>query len=279
MSEEQYKKDAKNASAPTALKEMEREPDAEILSAAEETETEETFVSDTLTEPDEQIILDDRRLKSILESMIFVSGKTLTLAQMRDSLLGAAGTDRIRAALDELVTQYSDGSRGFMLFEVNGGWQFRSNPENADWLARLFNVKPTRLSRAALEVLAIAAYRQPITRLEIDELRGVDSAGVLKLLLERKLIKVIGFKEEIGKPRLYGTTPAFLELFGLKSLSDLPPLNSYEELTEESRKRLDLLLAGGLKVKKSDGAAESPGLPNASQDSYSAGLVDDENKN
>lgn len=278
MNEEQFKKDAKPEPAPTALKEMEREPDSEVLNATEETENEEPCVSDTLAEPDEPIVLDDRRLKSILESMIFVSGKTLTLAQMRDALSGAAGNDRIRAVLDELAAQYSDGSRGFMLFEVNGGWQFRSNPENADWLARLFNVKPTRLSRAALEVLAIAAYRQPITRLEIDELRGVDSSGVLKLLLDRKLMKVIGFKEEIGKPRLYGTTSAFLELFGLKGLSDLPPLNSYEELTEESRKRLDLLLSGGLKVKKTDGRQDAAAAPNAQQDSYSAGLLDDENK-
>jgi segregation and condensation protein B len=124
------------------------------------------------------------------------------------------------------------------LCEVAGGWQFRTNPDNAEWVRKMLASKPVRLSRAALETLAVIAYRQPVTRAEIEDVRGVDSGGVLKLLLDRRLIKIIGKKEEIGRPSLYGTTKDFLEFFGLKDLTNLPTLREFHELTEESVSKL-----------------------------------------
>jgi len=119
--------------------------------------------------------------------------------------------------------------------EIAGGFQFRTSPRFAPFVRMLVQQKPTKLSRAQLEVLSIIAYRQPVTRPEIDDVRGVDSGSGLKLLLERNLIKIIGKKEEAGRPLLYATTQEFLELFGLKNLRDLPTLREFAELNQESR--------------------------------------------
>jgi segregation and condensation protein B len=119
---------------------------------------------------------------------------------------------------------------------VAGGWQLRSSPDNADFARRFLRVKPQRLTRAALETLAIIAYRQPVTRPEIEEIRGVDCGAVVKALLERRLIKILGKKEEPGRPILYGTTREFLEFFSLKDLASLPTLREFHELSQEHRK-------------------------------------------
>ncbi|HEY5676345.1 MAG TPA: SMC-Scp complex subunit ScpB, partial [Myxococcales bacterium] len=116
------------------------------------------------------------------------------------------------------------------------GWQLRTSPDNSDFARRYLRVKPQRLTRAALETLAIVAYRQPVTRPEIEEIRGVDCGAVVKALLERKLVKILGKKEEPGRPMLYGTTREFLEFFALKDLASLPTLREFQELSEESRK-------------------------------------------
>ena len=121
-----------------------------------------------------------------------------------------------------------------MLDEVAGGWLFRTNAQYAPFVRELTGGRPVRLSRAQLETLAIAAYRQPITRPEIDEIRGVDSGATLKLLLERDLVRILGKKDEPGRPLLYGTTTHFLEFFSLKSLKDLPTLREFTELSDES---------------------------------------------
>ena len=125
--------------------------------------------------------------------------------------------------------------RGIVLDEVAGGWLFRTSAKYAPFVRDLAGEKPVRLTRAQVETLAIAAYRQPITRPEIDEIRGVDSGATLKLLLERDLLRILGKKDEPGRPLLYGTTTQFLEFFGLKSLKDLPTLKEFTELSEESR--------------------------------------------
>jgi segregation and condensation protein B len=125
------------------------------------------------------------------------------------------------------------------LVEVAGGWQFRTAPECADAVQRFIDVKPLRLSKAAMETLAIVAYRQPITKPDVDETRGVDSGSAVKLLLDRNLVRVLGRKEEPGRPLLYGTTQAFLEFFNLGGLGDLPSLKEYTELTEEGRRQLE----------------------------------------
>jgi segregation and condensation protein B len=126
--------------------------------------------------------------------------------------------------------------------EVAGGYQLRTKPENSPWIFKMNKARPVRLSRASLETLAIVAYRQPITRPEIDEIRGVDSGPVLRTLLERSLVRILGKREEAGSPLIYGTTKDFLSFFGLRNLSDLPSLREYTELGEEHLAKLEQLL-------------------------------------
>ena len=174
-------------------------------------------------------------LKGLLEVLVFVAEKPLTLAE----LAKAAKADRklVRALLDELKGEYA--SRGIRLDEVAGGFVFRTSAAYAPFVRDAVAKKPVRMTRTQLETLAIVAYRQPITRPEIDDIRGVDSGPVLKMLLERDLVRILGKKDEPGRPLLYGTTPAFLELFGLKSLKDMPTLREFTELSDDSRRVLD----------------------------------------
>lgn len=175
--------------------------------------------------------LSPEHLRGALEALVLVSDKPV--AAVRLARLTGQDLGTVRAALAALASDYAQ--RGIVLDEIAGGFQFRTSPRFAPFVRMLVQQKPTKLSRAQLEVLSIIAYRQPVTRPEIDDVRGVDSGSGLKLLLERNLIKIIGKKEEAGRPLLYGTTTEFLELFGLKSLRDLPTLREFAELTQESR--------------------------------------------
>jgi segregation and condensation protein B len=178
------------------------------------------------------------RLKLIIESLLFASDKPLNLPQLRH-LSGERNLTSIQTALDALVEDYR--GRGVVLGELAGGYQFRTHPSSAEYVQRLIAGRPVRLSRAQLETLAIIAYRQPVTRPEIDEIRGVDCGGTLKLLLDRSLIRVLGKKEEPGRPLLYGTSKEFLEFFNLKELRDLPTLREFHELSEESMRQVEKL--------------------------------------
>lgn len=175
--------------------------------------------------------LSHERVRTVVESLLFVSDKPLGLEQ----LFQATGIDRPRLeeALEKLSGKLRDGVSGVVLHEVGGGFQLRTDPGSADYVRRFLRVKPQRLTRAAVETLAIIAYRQPVTRPEIEDVRGVDSGAVLKALLERRLIKILGKKEEVGRPILYGTTREFLEFFALKDLASLPTLREFQELSEE----------------------------------------------
>jgi segregation and condensation protein B len=146
--------------------------------------------------------------------------------------LASAPVKQVRELLDELRTTYAH--RGILLEEIAGGWLFRTNVEFAPFVRELTSERPVRLTRAQVETLAIVAYRQPVTRPEVDDIRGVDSGATLKLLLERDLLRILGKKDEPGRPILYGTTNQFLEFFGLKSLKDLPTLREFTELSDES---------------------------------------------
>ena len=178
------------------------------------------------------------RLKSIVESLLFASDKPLAVKRLQE-LAGERDAAKLQAALEWLRADYAD--RGVVLHEVAGGFQFRTSPLNAYWVQQMLAGRPVRLTRAQLETLAIVAYRQPITRPEIDDVRGVDSAGPLKTLLDRNLVRVLGKKEEPGRPLLYGTTRDFLEFFNLKDLKDLPTLREFSELSEESQAKLKAL--------------------------------------
>jgi segregation and condensation protein B len=162
-------------------------------------------------------------IKAILEALIFASPEPLTPKAMF-KLLDSEPAEDIRAALAELKRDY-ERPGGLQLVEVAGGFQIVTRPELHDWVRRLFQERSTqRLTAQSLETLAVIAYRQPITAVEITEIRGVNTAGVLSTLLERHLIKIVGRKQVVGRPFLYATTKEFLIRFGLNDLSDLPKI-------------------------------------------------------
>ena len=180
-------------------------------------------------------------LKPILEAMIFVAEEPMDEKGMLLCLEGTGVTKEIlTTCLHELTQKWNDDPEsGLQLKQVAGGYQFRTKETLASWLMRLNIQKPSRLSGAALETLAMIAYRQPIIRSEIEQIRGVASGGVLKKLLERRLIKIVGRRDEAGHPLIYGTTGEFLELFDLKDLKELPQLKDIEELMREHQVRTE----------------------------------------
>lgn len=170
------------------------------------------------------------QLKSVLESLLFASEGPLTVARLGEVIDGVERKE-IAAALAEMQAEYDASGRGFRLSEVADGYQLRTARENADWVKKLYRDRPARMSKATLETLAIIAYRQPITRAEMEAIRGVDVDGVVATLLDRRLIRIVARKDVPGRPFLYGTTPEFLQLFNLKDLSQLPTLKEMEEMT------------------------------------------------
>jgi segregation and condensation protein B len=173
---------------------------------------------------------DDAQLKAILEAIVYVTDEPLSAQQIAAAL--EVPLDKIKQALDELVADYARPERGLSIREVAGGYKMATKAENHE-AVRAFVKKltpPLKLSLAALETLAVVAYKQPVTAPEILEIRGVQGAGVLKTLLDRKLIAESGRKQVVGKPILYKTTKDFLVQFGLKDLSELPTLKEFEEL-------------------------------------------------
>ncbi|HUY19084.1 MAG TPA: SMC-Scp complex subunit ScpB [Candidatus Binataceae bacterium] len=173
--------------------------------------------------------MEEERLSAILESLLFAAGEPLPIARLQ-VVLESVPREAIRKALADLALTYADGSRGIVLEEVAGGYQLRTAREHAYYVRKLLAAKPPRLSRPLLETVAIIAYRQPVTRPEIEQLRGVDSGGVLETLLERGLIRIAGRKEAPGRPIVYATTPEFLEVFSLKDLASLPDLEEFRAL-------------------------------------------------
>ncbi len=167
--------------------------------------------------------MDAYEIKPILESLLFVSDSPLRLETLLEIFSGS-NKEAILEGIEKIKREYEDDSKGFELVEVAGGYQFRTKPKWSEWIHRLKKIKVVKLSRSAMETLAIVAYRQPIIRPEIERIRGVDSGWVLRALMEKGLIKIVGRKDLPGRPIIYGTTKAFLELFGLNSLADLPTL-------------------------------------------------------
>jgi len=186
-----------------------------------------------MTDNGAEAAVEEERLKAILESLLFAAGEPVALAQLANALDNVP-RETIRKALAEMAAEYASGGRGVILEEIAGGYQLRTPREHALYVRRLLAAKPPRLSRPLLETLAIIAYRQPITRPEIEQLRGVDTGGVLDTLLERGLAKIAGRKEAPGRPIMYATTSEFLELFGLKDLESLPDLAEFRALVTDS---------------------------------------------
>jgi len=171
-------------------------------------------------------------IKSIIESLLFINEKPITI----NELVEAIGVDKktIETNIEELIEEFKNRNSGICILKVAGGYQMCSNPENEQWVKKLYQEKnKQKLSSASLETLAIIAYKQPITRLEIEAIRGVNVEGILKHLLELGLIKTEGRKEVIGRPFLYITTRKFLEYFGLNSLKELPKLEEFASIEEK----------------------------------------------
>lgn len=178
-------------------------------------------------------MLDKISLKPVIEALLFAADAPLSFEKMANILEGEERSI-IREALHELIEDYKAKSGGFFIEDVAGGFQFRTNSEFAPWLRRLFKIGLQRISKAAMESLAVIAYKQPVTRAELEQVRGVDSGGVLATLLEKRFIKIVGRKEVPGRPVVYGTTKEFLETFDLKDLSCLPSLKDIQKMEEEN---------------------------------------------
>ena len=189
-------------------------------------------------------------LKFILESLLFSAQKPMSVKELRDVLASAATAedadetakpfkktkdDDVTAALEQLAREHETAARSFRLVCVAGAWQFVTQPEFSPWLKALVGVKarPSRLSQAALETLAIIAYRQPVTRAEVEQVRGVNVDGTMQTILERGLAEQSGRAEVVGRPALYSTTALFLEYFGLRGLEDLPAADELRRIPIE----------------------------------------------
>ncbi|MFY9821345.1 MAG: SMC-Scp complex subunit ScpB [Thermoanaerobaculia bacterium] len=207
-------------------------------------------------------------MEAAIEAILFVSSEPVPRTKLLE-LFDEDEREQAAEALETVLARYSAGSaedggpgggRGVLVEDVGGGVRLATRPEVVGWLRRFFDVSGgNKLSMAALETLAIIAYRQPITGPEIQELRGVNPAGVVKTLLERRMVRIVGRKEVVGKPFLYGSTREFLVHFGLNSLKDLPPLEEFEETFGSG----DASAVAGL--------SELAGLPQESADEPSAG--------
>jgi len=189
--------------------------------------------ADEGAQPEEAVLPSAAQVRAIVEALVFASPQPITPRELGRVLAGVP-KDAWLQAIEELKADYAREDRGLQLIEIAGGWQITTRPEHNDWVRELLDPKtPTRLSIQALETLAVIAYRQPATLPEIIELRGVRSQGVVRTLLEKRLIRIVGRKEVVGRPMLYGTTKHFLLHFGLKDLGELPKIEEFAEVLGE----------------------------------------------
>lgn len=185
-------------------------------------------------EIEELEFVEEERLESIVESVLFASDRPVSLASLKLLFKGTnIKGDKIRRALDQLAVEYAGGRRGVTLEEVPGGYQLRTKIDNMEFLKRTLKARQFKLSGPALEVLSIVAYKQPLVKSEVDEIRGVESGHLLRALMEKNLVCFEGKSELPGRPMQYGTTKKFLEIFGLRTLKELPTLSQIDELLPE----------------------------------------------
>jgi segregation and condensation protein B len=188
-----------------------------------------------------------RHFRPAVEAMLFAAERALTVDEIAEYLGRVDELEVPHAWVDWVLEQIQETFRssdhGFQLVKAGDAWEFRSRGAFSDYVLVMYKRKPVRLSRPALEVLAIVAYRQPCTRADVDDIRGVDSSGVLRQLLERELLRIVGKSDDVGRPLIYGTSQKFLSFFGLTSLSDLPTLKEFTELTDDHLVKLQELEA------------------------------------
>jgi segregation and condensation protein B len=210
--------------------------------------------------------LEDQQLKSAIEALLFISANPLSVDRLK-GIFEEASKEQIEAQLASLKQDYGSRGAGVMLSEVAGGWQLATCPENATWIRKFRSVKvSTKLSRPALETLAIIAYKQPITRTEVEAIRGVNIGGIIRNLMDRRLVKIVGKKDVPGKPMLYGTSMEFLQYFGLKDLSSLPTLKEFQELEAGEEAMVEVPESGGKEAGSPDTEeAEAATAPEAQE--------------
>lgn len=177
--------------------------------------------------------------RGLIEALLFAADEPLTPAQIK-KVLGGVETSEVREVLEAIRAELDERKAGFALVEVAGGFQFRTRAEYGVWIRQLRSDKPPKLSKPALETLAVVSYKQPVTRAEIEAIRRVDTGAVLKTLLDRRLLKIVGTKDVPGRPALYGTSKEFLEVFRLKSLKELPTLKEIRDVAVEMGDALDV---------------------------------------
>ena len=204
--------------------------------------------------------MDKNEAKRIIEAILFVSDKPVSIATLKEVLRDIEPTE-IRSCMEELNSEYNSSGRSFSIREIAGGFQMLTDPVYSTWISSLYKKPADRMTVPALETLAIIAYKQPLTRSDIEAIRGVNVDGVLHTLEERSLIKTRGRVDGPGRPMLYGTTNEFLQHFGLKSLEDLPKLKEFQEsdldfVKEERRSQVIVVKTGELStIDKPDGPA------------------------
>lgn len=184
--------------------------------------------------------MSDEKLKSIIEALLFVTDRPLSLKDLKEIVvdLGDFNVGDLMGVIETLRKEYTDSGRSFQIVEIANAYQIRTLPEYAPWLSKLFRDESRdKLSMPALETLAIISYKQPITRAEIEAIRGVNIDGVMKALLDRDLVKITGKKDVPGHPFLFGTTKKFLTHFGLKDLTDLPQISEFREMMKAEKEQ------------------------------------------
>ncbi len=190
---------------------------------------------------DEALAIDETTAKRVVEALLFSTSKPMVPNEFKKVLKGYSPA-RVQKIIETLKEEYEKEERSFRVVEVGGGFEISTAPKYAPWIMKLELQKKARQATAsALETLAILVYKQPVTRAEIEDIRGVNSSGMIATLLEKGFVKIVGRKEVPGRPMLYGTSPKFLEYFGLKSLSDLPDISEIKELVENAIRKEELL--------------------------------------
>ncbi|MDY6905236.1 MAG: SMC-Scp complex subunit ScpB [Thermodesulfobacteriota bacterium] len=213
--------------------------------------------------------MNENDLKNIIESLLFVTDAPIDVKTFKAAIPGAeAGA--IRQALTLLMQDYEERQGGIKLSEVAGGYQFRTRSDYKEWVKRFLKPAPTRLSKAALETLAIIAYHQPVIRSDVEAIRGVDSGAILRNLLERKLVRILGKKEIPGRPLIYGTTKKFLEVFNLRSLKDMPTLQEIQDFADANAPGLGEDLDGETTSDQPSMTADSEAAEEAAQEADGA---------
>jgi len=190
---------------------------------------------------DENLELEPSQAKKIIEALLFAATKPLSVQEIRKAVKPLTARE-VETRIAELKEEYLQNGRSFEIIEIAGGFEMATRKEYAPWILKIeLQKKAKQVTQSALESLAILAYKQPVTRAEIEDLRGVDVSGVMATLVERGLIKIVGRKEVPGRPFLYGTTDQFLEHFGLNRIEDLPSISDIQSLVEKSVRKEDLL--------------------------------------